>query len=93
MPKKARDVIAGLARKGFRTKENDHTFLHLFVHDRKTAIYTKVSHGEKQIGDKLLGLMARQVQLSRREFLELVDCSLSQDEYLAILRAKGAISQ
>lgn len=92
MPKKARDVIAGLTQKGFQAKENDHTFLHLFVDGRKTAVYTKVSHGEKEIGDKLLGLMARQIRLSRREFLDLIECPLSHDAYIVLLRNKGVVS-
>ena len=92
MPKDARDVIAGLERKGFRGKENDHTFLHLWVNGKKTAIYTKVSHGEKEIGDKLLGMMARQVKLPRRQFLELVDCPLKTEEYVRILRRDGHVA-
>lgn len=92
MPKKAREVIAGLTRKGFQASENDHTFLHLFVDGRKTIVYTKVSHGEKEIGDKLLGLMARQLRLSKREFLDLVECPLSEDAYILLLRAKGVVS-
>jgi predicted RNA binding protein YcfA (HicA-like mRNA interferase family) len=92
MPKKARDVIAALTQKGFQAKENDHTFLHLFIDGRKTAVYTKVSHGEKEIGDRLLGLMARQIRLSRREFLDLIECPLSQDAYIVLLRNKGVVS-
>ena len=91
MPKHARDVITGLVRKGFQKKENDHTFLHLFVNGLKTPIYTKVSHGEKQIGDKLLGAMARQVRLTRRQFLDLIECPLSETAYVDLLRNKGAI--
>ena len=82
----------GLTRKGFRGRENDHTYLHLFVDGRKTVVYTKVSHGEKQIGDKLLAVMARQLNLSKREFLDLIDCPLSHDDYIVLLRAKGIVS-
>jgi hypothetical protein len=59
MPKSAREIMTGLVRKGFQRRDNDHTFFHLWVGGRKTLIYTKVSHGEKDIGDKLLGMMAR----------------------------------
>jgi hypothetical protein len=31
-------------------------------------------------------MMARQVRLSRRDFLNLVDCPLTLDEYLKLLR-------
>jgi len=92
MPKDAREVIAGLERKGFRRRDNDHTFLHLWVNEKKTAIFTKVSHGEKEIHDKLLGIMARQVSLNRKQFTQLIDCPLSMNDYLAILRAQSRIA-
>ncbi len=92
MLKDARDVISGLQRKGFRPKENDPTFLHLWVDGKKTSIYTKVSHGEKEIHDKLLATMARQVKLVKRQFLELVDCPLTLNEYVRGLRRDGHIS-
>ena len=47
MPKAAREVMAALAKKGFKKTENDHAFFHLWVGGKKTPIYTKVSHGEK----------------------------------------------
>jgi hypothetical protein len=60
MPRDAKEIGAGLQKKGFVPRENDHTFYHLFVNGKKTVISTKISHGEKEIGDKLLGMMARQ---------------------------------
>ena len=86
MPKKVRDIISDLQRKGFRSQENDRTFLHLWVGGKKTPVWTKRSHGEKEIGDRLLGLMARQLRVTRREFNDLVDCPLSEDEYVRMLR-------
>lgn len=92
MPKAAREVMAALEQKGFQKKENDHTFFHLWVAGRKTAIYTKISHGEKEIGDKLLGMMARQLKLTAKQFRELVECPLSRDQLIQHLRAAGHIS-
>ena len=91
MPRPARDVMAGLTKKGFIKKENDHTFFHLWVAGKKTRIYTKVSHGEKEIADNLLGAMARQLNLNKKQFLELVDCPLTLDAYVASLRAAGVV--
>jgi predicted RNA binding protein YcfA (HicA-like mRNA interferase family) len=79
MPRPAREVMASLEKKGFTKKENDHTFFHLWVDGKKTTVYTKVSHGEKEIHDNLLGAMARQLRLSKKQFLELVDCPLTFD--------------
>lgn len=91
MPRTARDVADGLRRKGFHERQGDHTFFHLYVDGKKTIVSTKISHGERDIGEKLLGMMARQVRLNRRQFGDLVDCPMSIDEYVRILRANGVI--
>jgi hypothetical protein len=49
MPRPARDIASALQQKGFRKKENDHTFFHLWVDDKKTAVFTKLSHGEREV--------------------------------------------
>ena len=93
MPKPAKDVAAGLLRKGFVSKENDHTFYQLFVDGKKTIVSTKISHGEKEIFDPLLGMMARQLKLTRRQFNDLVDCPLEFEEYVKLLRASGHVAK
>ena len=92
MPRDARTVAKSLKGKGFRDRHNDHTFFHLWVDDKKTPIFTKISHGEKEIGNPLLSTMARQLRLSSRQFDSLLDCPLSQEEYVEILRENGHIS-
>jgi predicted RNA binding protein YcfA (HicA-like mRNA interferase family) len=74
MPKAAKEIATGLQQKGFRLRDNDHSFFHLYVNGKKTSVYTKISHGEKEIHDGLLGTMARQVRLSRKQFNELIEC-------------------
>lgn len=36
--------------------------------------------------------MARQVKLNRKQFLDLIDCPLSSEGYIDLLRAAGHIS-
>ena len=86
MPKDARDVSASLLRKGFQERKGDHKFYHLFVGDKKTTIFTKISNGVKEIPDNNLSQMAKQVKLCNRDFRKLVDCPLTQEAYLEILR-------
>ena len=51
-----------------------------------------MSHGaDRDIDDHLLGRMARQLYLSRRQFDDLIDCRLSQADYEAMLRRDGFI--
>ena len=93
MPRKAKDVAANLSRKGFQPREGDHTFYRLYVDGKMTGIATKISHGEKEIHDNLLGAMARQARLAKGEFLDLVDCPLSAQDYLSLLRERGHIAK
>lgn len=88
-----RTVEAALAQKGFRQHEGDHHFFVFWTADeRKTAVRTKTSHGStKDLGDGLLLQMARQVKLTKSEFLELVDCPMSRDQYEKHLDDAGHI--
>ena len=40
MPRDAKEISAGLQKKGFVPSENDHTFYHLIVNGKKTIIST-----------------------------------------------------
>jgi hypothetical protein len=60
----------------------------LCVHGKRTSIRTRISHGAKEYGDSLLGEMARQLKLRRRDFDDLIDCPLTAEGYLGLL-AKG----
>lgn len=89
MPRDAKEVAANLKRKGFTPDEGDHTFYRLFVDGKNTGIRTKISHGEKEIHDGLLAQMAKQTKLVKKEFLELVDCPLTLERYLELLRERN----
>ncbi len=93
MPRRRRDVLRGLRRKGFRTKNQRHLTLTYFAVDGgETELITMVSHGsDGDIGDRLLAEMARQLHLTRRQFDRLIDCDLSQDDYEAMMRRDGFI--
>ncbi|WP_439492304.1 hypothetical protein [Bosea sp. (in: a-proteobacteria)] len=78
------DIDAALLRKGFRKDEGDHHYyIYWNLSGKKTIKKTKMSHGSsyKTIGDPLLGAMAKQVGLTKKSFLELVDCTLDQTGY------------
>jgi len=81
-----RDIVVGaLSRKGFeRGDGGDHEFfIYWNLDGEKTLKRTKVSRGTsyKTLGDDLLGKMARQTGLSKKSFLELVDCTLDRQSY------------
>ena len=80
--------------KGFRRRESHHSYFVYYTEEGiKTPVQTKTSHGKgsADIPDELVGRMARQCKLRTAEFRALVDCSLSQAGYEALLARKGEI--
>jgi hypothetical protein len=84
-----RDVIdAALLRKGFSKDEtHHHQYIYHNIAGQKTTKRTRMSHGtsHKTIGDPLLGQMARQLGVVKKQFLELVDCTLDQQGYETLI--------
>ena len=94
MPKDARDVRSALLKKGFINDRSpgDRHFV-LIVGGVKTSIWTKISHGEKEIDDNLLGYMAsRQMKITKRQFVDFIDCDMDGAAYVVELRQKGHIA-
>ena len=76
------EVEAGLKRKGFQQSNNKHKYYHLYVDGKKEA-GTHVSHGKNQeIGPRLLGPMAKELGINIKDFVDLVKCPLTIEEYL-----------
>lgn len=78
------DIDSALQRKGFQMENGDHLYyIYCNLAGKKTLKKTKMSRGTsyKTIGDPLLGQMARQVGITKSEFLRLVDCTLDQRGY------------
>ena len=89
--RRARDMRAALARKGFRHKEGHHLKYYLYVGAKRTKIGTKFSHGVSEYGDALLAQIARQLRLSRRECDALLDCPLDEEGYRRLMVERGHV--
>jgi hypothetical protein len=80
-----RDIIdAALQQKGFQRETGDHFYyIYWNIGGKKTMKKTKISYGSsyKTIGDPLLGQMAKQIGLTKKLFLEFVDCTLDRAGY------------
>jgi hypothetical protein len=89
--RKCKDVSAALLKKGFQLREGDHQYFvyHRSSDAKKTPVFTKISHGEREIGDFLLGHMAKQCKVARADFLDLVDCPMDRTGYEAKLAMQG----
>ena len=87
-----RDIDSALTKKGFdRTKESDH--VRYYLYDQQTGAnltQTKMSHGilGNTIGATLISQMARQLRLTKRQFVDLINCTLNEDGYREILKNK-----
>jgi hypothetical protein len=87
-----REVASSLERKGFRRRDSHHAFFVYHTTDNvKTSIRTKISQGERELRDKLIGAMARQCRLSKDDFKKLVECPLTREQYEAMLVEAGAV--
>jgi len=86
------EIEAGLGRKGFCRSHTDHRYFILYVDGKKEAA-TFLSHGKNQdIGSPLLNAMAKELGLNTRDFIDLVKCPLSTEEFLAAKKDRLANS-
>jgi predicted RNA binding protein YcfA (HicA-like mRNA interferase family) len=89
----AKKTYKNLKSKGFIDSPNrsdDHKYLE-FYQNGKLILYTKISHGEKDLDNFLIKQMSHQCKLSKMEFMDLANCPLSEKKYLEILENQGFI--
>ena len=85
-------IINVLLQKGFVQDESHHTMLRLVVEGRKTRIHTWFSHALRKADDWLLSLIAREIRLSKRELLLLLECTIGQEAYARMMSDRGYAS-
>lgn len=89
MPLQRRDVESALVKKGFvHTEGANHGQFRLHVAGKRTEFATSLSRGTnyRELSDDLVSKIAGQVGLQKREFVSLVECTLSAAGYLKLLR-------
>jgi hypothetical protein len=93
MPFEREAIREALKKKGFREESGDHFFYTFWNKGKRTAIFTKLSHGTKYrtYGDFLIGAVCRSLNLTKKEFGELVSCTLTEAGYVGILEQRGKI--
>lgn len=87
-------IEQSLLSKGFENKSGDHRFLiYHSMEGKKTTARTKTSHTPKMkdVADGLLGQMAKQCKLTKKDFLDLVDCPLSREAYEGKLKEQSLL--
>jgi hypothetical protein len=70
----------------------DHRFYELYVDDL-WILQTKISTGTKyrQLGDALVGKIAKEPRISPSELRAIVRCTIDRDRYLRLLRDRGVL--
>ncbi len=73
-----------------RIKENRDRHA-LFYVDGKLVLRTKRSMGSGKLDGKIPGFIRQQMKLDERQFADLINCPLTRDGYIEILRDKGYV--
>jgi len=85
-------IETNLLKKGFIKKDKDHSYYYYHTIDgKKTAIFTKISHGEKEINDYLISCMSKQLKVKKDFFIEFVSCTKNQIDYNTHLQKNNHI--
>ncbi len=91
-----RVIEAALRKKGFRVDATrDHVYFYFLKLDGEDSkIFTKISHGmgNSSLSADLISKMSRQLRLTKSQFLELIDCTLSEEGYRETLETQGLVA-
>ena len=87
------ELRRALEKKGFRSIEGaGHTKFVLVVDGTVQSIWTVVSRSKYDISHNLHSSIARQLRMPNPAYLRrYVECSLSEEDYLSMLRERGVI--
>jgi hypothetical protein len=92
VPKLREGDAAALTPYHFVSEDNSRALL-TAVDGKDVGIFTKISHGEKEIGTPLAKRMQHQLRLqSQSNFRDLVGCPLTSELYLELLRRSGYLT-
>lgn len=85
---KVRRVAKALTAKlEFERHDSHHRIYRLFLNGQLVA-RTFISHSQRELADFHIGQMAKQMRLSRQEFLAAVECPLDRDTYYDLIRQR-----
>src|SRR5262245_33867465 len=88
----AKQTKQSLLSKGFRSEEGHHHFF-TYYYKGKMVARTRMSHNNEDINDYLIAQMRKQCQLSKDEFIDLINCPLDENGYIASLKKSGVIKE
>lgn len=93
-PLDSRKTYNNLLKKGFRestTKSKDHKRVEFWYNGKLTPSRTKLSHNGEELVDYHIREMAKQTYMSKKQFVDFANCSLSEDQYIELLKTQKII--
>ena len=91
MVRDPRKVKQNLLKKGFIEVQGTKHILYVFVYKGKKICETRMSRNNQDLNDYLIDQMQKQLYLDKRDFLGLIDCPLSEEDYIEILKVKDLL--
>lgn len=76
-----------IAKLGFERHDSHHRIYRLYL-DGKLVARTFISHGQRELTDFHIGQMSKQMRLSRREFIDALECPLDHEAYYTLVRQR-----
>jgi hypothetical protein len=87
--RKGREIASALLKKGWRReRDGNHTWYTFLIRDgAEFSVHTLMSHNisGKTVSRSLMARMAKQLHLTNRQFLNFIDCRLSEEDYRKLL--------
>ena len=93
MVRDARKVKQNLLKKGFVEVQGAKHIQYVFVYKGNEVCETFLSRNNQDIYDNLISAMAKELHLDRKDFLDLIDCPLSEEDYIKILKDKDLLQE
>lgn len=85
-----RKFESSLISKGFKEDKTHHKFFWFYCENKKSSVFTKTSHGEKEFGDNLLKQRKDQMKFeTKRQFVSFYTCPMAEKEYRDYLINRG----
>lgn len=75
------EIESALSKKGFVQHNTHHKMFTYYFDGKKTSVRTRMSHGIDSYGDNLLGPVAKQLKLSKRQLEDFIACPLTAEKY------------
>jgi hypothetical protein len=89
-----RKIRQNLLKKGFvEVQKTKHVYYKFEPGGIMTDIQTFMSRNNQEIGNELISEMKDQLYLSRKDFIDLIECKLTEEDYTKILKSKNLLAE